>query len=504
MITYDINVLIGKDDPNKDIYVKRHDTGINFRVFLKTSRRISAWRYEESDYMIPENSTAVMTISKPDGTFVLVDGAVSVSDVFVKIPDDSTAFAVSGIASAEVTIYDENSRRITSATFNIEVLEECACDCEEDSGNYIDLLGDTIKEIREAAGAASAAETSANEAAIAASSAEKSASDAAGKAETAEKTASDHTTAAAASAARAETAEKAAGTHAEAAKAAAERSETAMRDLPNKVTIIPNTTGKYRVYVQTSGNKTETYGMDRGLSKNTVPIRNDGGTINVGTPTEKDHAVPLGYFDKQLEPLSERIATLEEKHRGFVTVEGANEKIDIPSGARQYAQIIEIYGAQATYNSWYEYYTTVRNYPQRIVASSGAVLFEMPSDVASRLAEFGIVENCIFFEDGKAYYRQACRTAPYSFYGPDEYLEEGEKCIDTIYDETFIIRMKEPIVTDISDYITFDGAINIDGSDYILIEMAFSKEAVEGMIADDVIYGDYTWSVGKTKIVFEV
>ena len=179
MITYDINVLIGKDDPNKDIYVKRHDTGINFRVFLKSARRISAWRYEESDYMIPENSTAVMTISKPDGTCVLVEGIASSSNVFIKIPDKSTAFAVSGIASAEVSIYDENGRRITSATFNVEVLEECACDCEEDSGNYIDLLGDTIKEIKEAADVASASETSASESAKTSEAAKASAMDSA-------------------------------------------------------------------------------------------------------------------------------------------------------------------------------------------------------------------------------------------------------------------------------------------------------------------------------------
>ena len=257
MITYDINVLIGKDDPNKDIYVKRHDTGINFRVFLKSSRRISAWRYEEIDYMIPENATAVMKISKPDSTFVLVDGVVSVSDVFVKIPDDSTAFAVSGIASAEVTIYDENGRRITSATFNIEVLEECACDCEEDSGNYIDILGNTIKEIKEAAIAASVAATSASEAAGAASAAETSASEAAGKAATAEKTASDHATAAAASAARSETAEKTSSDHATAATASAARAETAEKAASDHATAAAASAAKAETAKKAAGTHAE-------------------------------------------------------------------------------------------------------------------------------------------------------------------------------------------------------------------------------------------------------
>ena len=487
MITYDINVLIGKDDPNKDIYVKRHDTGINFRVFLKSSRRISAWRYEESDYIIPENATAVMTISKPDGTCVLVDGDVSASNVFIKIPDKSTAFAVSGIASAEVSLYDENGRRITSATFNVEVLEECACECEEDSGNYIDLLGNTIKEIKEAAGAASKAKTSASEAA--------------GKAANAEKAASDHSTAAAASAAIAENAEKLAGTHAEAARAAAERSETAMRDLPNKVSVIHNTTGKYRVYVQTSGNKTDTYGMDRGLVKNTIPIRNDGGTLNVGTPTEKDHAVPLGYFDKQLEQLSERIATLEEKHRGFVTVEGANEKIDIPSGARQYAQILEIHGQWSVYPVYSIYCDYVKNYPKRILTADGRVLFEMPEDVESRLTDFGIRYNYLSFDDGKVFYHQGARIGEYH-----EQPQDGETYGDYCEDSKRTFRFDNEIVTDVSAYISFDGIIEISGTKQIIVEMKYSEDAVDAMIPnrDDVEMNRFDYGVGKTKFVFEV
>lgn len=157
MITYDISVLLGKDNPNKDVSVKRNDTGVNFRIRLKTAKRYSQWRTDEKDYMIPKNSTVVLKIAKPDKTFVLVDGKESASSALFTIPKDSTAFAVAGISKAEVSVYDENGRRITSATFNIEVTEECASDYEQDSGNYVDILADTINAVNEAADRAEAA-----------------------------------------------------------------------------------------------------------------------------------------------------------------------------------------------------------------------------------------------------------------------------------------------------------------------------------------------------------
>ena len=274
-----------------------------------------------------------------------------------------------------------------------------------------------------------------------------------------------------------------------------------MRDLPNKVSVIHNTTGKYRVYVQTSGNKTDTYGMDRGLVKNTIPIRNDGGTLNVGTPTEKDHAVPLGYFDKQLEQLSERIATLEEKHRGFVTVEGANEKIDIPSGARQYAQILEIHGQWSVYPVYSIYCDYVKNYPKRILTADGRVLFEMPEDVESRLTDFGIRYNYLSFDDGKVFYHQGARIGEYH-----EQPQDGETYGDYCEDSKRTFRFDNEIVTDVSAYISFDGIIEISGTKQIIVEMKYSEDAVDAMIPnrDDVEMNRFDYGVGKTKFVFEV
>lgn len=205
MITHDINVLIGKDNPDKNIVVKRNDTGVNFNVHFKTEKRFSYWRKEETDYIIPRNVVAVLKIAKPDKTYVLIDGSVSSASVLYKTPKGSTAFTVPGISKAEVSIYDENGRRITSATFNIEIADECVSDHEEDSGNYVDLMGDLIEEIQNAANStensakraadsankAQTASTSAADSAIAAQKAATGAADSATDAGNAAKSAAD-------------------------------------------------------------------------------------------------------------------------------------------------------------------------------------------------------------------------------------------------------------------------------------------------------------------------
>ena len=150
MVTYDINLLIGKDNPDKGLAVKCNDTGVNFRVHLNTATLLSKWRSEEKKYIIPERSTCVLKIEKPSKKFVIIDGEASASSILFKIPEDSTAFAEVGVSSAEVSVYNERGRRITSATFNIEVLKECGSDGGQDSGNYVSLLANLIKEIKDA------------------------------------------------------------------------------------------------------------------------------------------------------------------------------------------------------------------------------------------------------------------------------------------------------------------------------------------------------------------
>lgn len=174
MITYDIDVLIGQDNPNKGLAVKCHDTGVCLRVSFKQGYVLSKYRTEEKPYSIPSGSTVVLKIAKPDGTYVLQTGEAH--GLYAAFSCHPQSFTALGKAEAEVNIFDTDGRRITSATFYIDVLKEAADDCAEESADYVDVLAEQIKQADAAADRADEAARQADEAAI---QAEKSA----GKAE---------------------------------------------------------------------------------------------------------------------------------------------------------------------------------------------------------------------------------------------------------------------------------------------------------------------------------
>ena len=180
MITYDINVLIGADDSTKKAHVKCNDTGVNLRVFLKTRQQLSDVRYEDVAYTIPVNTTAVLKINKPDGHYVLQDGQASAESVFFALHPQ--AFTVIGMLTAEVSLYGEDGKRITSADFFIETTKECISDSSEESRTYIDIIAQQIQAVNEAeASAKASAETAveaSNSAYIDAGNAAKAANDA--------------------------------------------------------------------------------------------------------------------------------------------------------------------------------------------------------------------------------------------------------------------------------------------------------------------------------------
>ena len=163
MITYDINVLIGAEDSTTKAMVKCNDSGINLRVYLKTRRRLSDVRYKDVAYTIPEKVTAVLRITKADGKPVLVDGPASSTSVFFQMPPQ--AFTAVGVHKAEVALYGEDGRRITSADFFIETTPECVGTGGEESEPYIDILGQYIQSIKASAAAANAAADRAEDAA---------------------------------------------------------------------------------------------------------------------------------------------------------------------------------------------------------------------------------------------------------------------------------------------------------------------------------------------------
>ncbi len=154
MITYDLNLCIGKEDPDKKLTVKCHDTGVNIRVHLMVCRP-GKWQDEYVQYTIPAGSTAVLNITKPDKKYCITDGeAKSTEILFEMVPQ---AFTVAGISKAEVSLYSPDGKRITSSTFHIDVPEECICGCDLESENYIDVMSEQIRTAIDAANRAEAA-----------------------------------------------------------------------------------------------------------------------------------------------------------------------------------------------------------------------------------------------------------------------------------------------------------------------------------------------------------
>lgn len=173
MITYDVNLCIGTDDPNKRLAVKCHDTGVNLRIHLRVCRH-GKWRDEFEPYHIPKGSTAVLHIVKPDKKYCITDGTVGADDVFFELPPQ--AFTAPGVSKADVALYGQDGKRISSATFYIDVPEECICGCDLDSENYIDVMSE---QIRSAIDAANRAENAATAAAASAKQAEEKVNNAA-------------------------------------------------------------------------------------------------------------------------------------------------------------------------------------------------------------------------------------------------------------------------------------------------------------------------------------
>lgn len=154
MITYKVSLCIGASNDDKPLVIKCHDTGFNLRVSLLI-RRIGTWQDELERYSIPAGATAVLKITKPDNTYCTSDGVVESNKIFFAVPPQ--AFTVAGVDEAEVSIYGTDGRRVTSATFCIEVPQECICEGAEQSEDYIDIVGQQIARAGDAAGRAEAA-----------------------------------------------------------------------------------------------------------------------------------------------------------------------------------------------------------------------------------------------------------------------------------------------------------------------------------------------------------
>ena len=161
MITYDLSLCIGASKQGKKAIVKCHDTGIQFLVKLFFFRH-QQWREVNEPYNIPEGATAMIKVAKPDKTFVVQDGRITSDGIRFEMPPQT--FTVNGVSIAEVSIYDANGRRVTTASFSVEVDSEAICDCTEESKTFVDAVGQQVREANYAADRAEEAARRAEEA----------------------------------------------------------------------------------------------------------------------------------------------------------------------------------------------------------------------------------------------------------------------------------------------------------------------------------------------------
>lgn len=145
MIKYPLQVCIGSRERCETPLIKRHDTGVSLEVRLVVSRRASQYRTEIEPYYIPPGATAVFRVHKPDNTFTVTDATIESGTILCKLPPQ--ACTTQGTCAAEVSLYNRDGKRLTSATFFFEVVDECVCDGDHPAGDYFDALGDRIKEL---------------------------------------------------------------------------------------------------------------------------------------------------------------------------------------------------------------------------------------------------------------------------------------------------------------------------------------------------------------------
>lgn len=165
MVRFDFPVYIGCECKDRGPIIKCHDTGVTLGIHLKTVSK-SRWSQTEEDYRIPDGTTAVIRVKKPDNKVVLTDKGITFEGGSVVVCSElEQAYTAPGICNAELSLYNREGKRLTSATFTYEVVNECVCDGDTLSEEYIDLLGGKIAEANEAAeNAAASAEAAAESA----------------------------------------------------------------------------------------------------------------------------------------------------------------------------------------------------------------------------------------------------------------------------------------------------------------------------------------------------
>lgn len=154
MITYNMSVLMGENNSGSSPKIKCNDTGVCLRIFPVIRTPLSKYRDKLEPYTIPAGCTAVLKVAKTDKTYALTDGQIEGNSVLFALP--AQACTALGNALAEVNIFGEDGRRVTTGTFVLEVVKEAVSDHAPDSKVYVDILSNYIKDVNTAKEAAEA------------------------------------------------------------------------------------------------------------------------------------------------------------------------------------------------------------------------------------------------------------------------------------------------------------------------------------------------------------
>lgn len=190
--------------------------------------------------------------------------------------------------------------------------------------------------------------------------------------------------------------------------------------------------------------------------------------------------------------LAENLGLATEAFEEYQAV--GNGTTAVTNEMKKYALIGKIWGEFCESNVEIQpYYSYFANPPKRIAFDD--LVIDLPTD----LTDFGACgENYIYFSAGNAYYRQGARFES-NWYGGgmEEQLADGEACITTINDAGAIIRLAEPIVTDISDKLKFDGYVDLGGVSRIEITSRFDSadDPTLSVISDGQLNDSEPWDV---------
>ncbi len=193
----------------------------------------------------------------------------------------------------------------------------------------------------------------------------------------------------------------------------------------------------------------------------------------------------------------------------FTSAGGFTEHVSVPSGASRHAKIAKLGG----YTHRYHYESGGRIYDEAnavhisaIKDQNGTVLLSIP-DVNGMvgLGNNADYANYIFFEGGKAYFRQGCRLASFVD-GNAPQPEAGETVRESYPNSACVIELADPIVSDISDLFGKDssGLLDLEGVTELSFEIAGFTHEKESEECGDGVIGYYDADAPFGMGLFEI